>query len=275
MLTRRAVLAVSCLVLVHGAPASADPGWGTIDCSPQPHAGCELAAGITASTQTPGIAPTPDTAAGEFECRYVPVDNVDPGTPHPEGPGGWFRLLCSAEGKDTASRPPVWLPAGQQAPPAFTPEQVAQIARNRLRLPDPGIALSPPGEQLVNLPTWLWLRNGWRSIRATASVPGIAVTAVAEPVAVVWSTGDGATITCSGPGTPFAAGRDPKSASPDCGHVYRGPSSSQPGGVYRFSTTVRWNIRWSGAGQSGVFPDLTTTSSTALRVIESQALNSR
>lgn len=157
----------------------------------------------------------------------------------------------------------------------MTPEQVAMIAKSRLRLPTPSIAVNPAGEQLVHLPTWLWLRDGWRTTSASASVPGITVTAVAEPATASWSTGDGTTVTCSGPGTPFTAGHDPKAVSPGCGHTYRRASTELPDEAYLATVTVQWNVRWSGAGQSGVFPDLTTTASTSLRVTESQALNSR
>ncbi|MGC9537782.1 hypothetical protein [Streptomyces sp. UG1] len=37
--------------------------------------------------------------------------------------------------------------------------------------------------------------------------------------------------------------------------------------------TSDWAVTWAGAGESGTFPDLTTTSTTAFRVAESQALN--
>ena len=77
------------------------------------------------------------------------------------------------------------------------------------------------------------------------------------------------------PGTAFTSGHDPKAASPDCGHTYQRSSTQLPGEVYTATVTVRWNVRWSGAGQSGVFPGLTTTASTTLRAVESQALNSR
>ncbi|MDQ0772960.1 hypothetical protein QF026_001426 [Streptomyces aurantiacus] len=39
------------------------------------------------------------------------------------------------------------------------------------------------------------------------------------------------------------------------------------------SATVHWTVTWTGAGQSGAFPGLTTTSTAAFRVAESQALN--
>ncbi|WP_394620151.1 hypothetical protein JNUCC0626_13900 [Lentzea sp. JNUCC 0626] len=264
---------VVCVLLTASSASAADP-WGGVTCDPAGNPGCDLVAGVSTGSADVGGNVSQDGREDAFACRYVPVDHVDPAIPRPDGPGGWFRLICSADGKNTASRPPVWLPAGQ-AGPALAPDQVAEIARSRLRLPDPAIAMNPPREQLVNLPTWLWLSDGWRPIAATASVPGVVVTAVAEPVAAVWSTGDGTTVTCSGPGSAFAVGRDPKGASPDCGHTFRRASAAQPAGTYRLSVTLRWNVRWSGAGQSGSFSDLTTNSSTALRVVESQALNSR
>jgi len=58
-------------------------------------------------------------------------------------------------------------------------------------------------------------------VAATAAAGAVSVTAVAKPVAVVWEMGDGGTVTCTGPGTPFPVGADPKSASPDCGYTYR------------------------------------------------------
>lgn len=279
MLTRFALAAAITMAGLVAAASSAqgDPGWGSVDCSSNRGPGCELIAEMSQVQERPSASDTTAHAQSSdaFECRYVPVGQGDPGVPQPEGPGGWFRLLCSADGKATANRPPVWIPAGQQAEPSMTPEQVALMAKSRLRLPAPSIEVNPAGEQLVHLPTWLWLREGWRTTSASASVPGITVTAVAEPTAASWSTGDGTTVTCTGPGTPFSAGHDPKATSPDCGHTYRRSSKGLPGDAYTATVTVRWNVRWSGAGQNGVFPGLTTTTSASLSVAESQALNSR
>jgi hypothetical protein len=146
------------------------------------------------------------------------------------------------------------------------------MARNRLRLPAPAIAANPVGDQLVNLPTWLWL-SSWEPVSATATVPGVSVTAVATPTSVSWSMGDGAVVTCAGQGTPFRPGGDPKAPSPDCGYTYRSSSATQPGQAFPVTATVHWTVTWAGAGQSGTFPDLTTTGNAAFRVAESQALN--
>lgn len=191
--------------------------------------------------------------------------------------GSWYLWQCSGNGAvDGAYHLPVWIPNGPQGPgaaPAPSPAQLAQMARNQLQLPTPSIAANPAGEQLVNLPTWMWLSNGWRPVSATASVPGVSVTATATPTSVVWSMGDGSTVTCTGAGTPFPPGTAPTASSPDCGHTYRSSSASQAGQAFPVTATVHWTVTWVGAGQGGVFPDLTTTGNAAFRVAESQALN--
>ncbi|SMD27601.1 hypothetical protein SAMN05661093_11211 [Kibdelosporangium aridum] len=75
------------------------------------------------------------------------------------------------------------------------------------------------------------------------------------------------------PGTAYGTGNDPKSGSPDCGHTYRNSSARQAGQAFAVSATVHWTVSWSGAGQSGTFPGMTTTSNAAFRVAEAQALN--
>lgn len=198
--------------------------------------------------------------------------------PKPGESGAWYVYKCEAGGvRDAVYRPPIWIPdapqQGQGAPQP-TPAQLAQVARNQLRLPSPEIQANPAEEQLVNLPTWLWLDRGdWGSVSATASVPGVSVTAVARPKSVVWTMGDGKSVTCGGSGTPYGSSTSPKSPSPDCGYTYRISSAGQPDSAYPVSATMHWTVTWAGAGQTGVFPDMTTTSNADFRVAESQALN--
>jgi hypothetical protein len=190
-------------------------------------------------------------------------------------PGAWYMWKCSEGVTDGLYRPPVWIPDGQQPGPALlpSPAEVAQMAHKQLRLPAPTISANPTGDQLVNLPTWMWLSSGWRPVSATASVPGVSVTATATPTSVIWAMGDGTTVTCNGAGTPYSAA-DPEAPSPDCGHVYRRSSASQSGQAFPVTATVYWIVSWSGAGQGGTFPDMTTAGSASFRVAESQALNS-
>jgi hypothetical protein len=190
-----------------------------------------------------------------------------------QGAGAWYVYRCTSGGeRDTLYRAPVWIPDAAAAP-APDPKALAEQARNQLRLPGPRIVMNPSADQLVGLPTWLWLdAAGWNQVAATASAGGVSVTAVAKPAQVTWSLGDGGTVTCTGPGTPFPAGADPKSASPDCGYTYRHRSLDTPGGTFAVTATVRWDVTWAGAGQTGAFPGLTTVSTTAARVIDVPAL---
>jgi hypothetical protein len=167
----------------------------------------------------------------------------------------------------------VWIPSAR---PALSPEQVADMARKRLNLPSPLIAASPSRLQLVGLPTWLWLRDSrWNPVPATASVPGVSVTATARPTRVTWTMGDGRTVVCTGPGTPYLASGDPRAASPTCGHTYSTSSAAEPGGNYMVTAQIHWTVSWTGAGQTGQFPDLVTAATTTFRVEESQAITVR
>ena len=189
--------------------------------------------------------------------------------------GAWYVYKCTGPGlQDALYRPPVWIPDGEASPaPLPSPAELAAMARNQLRLPTPKINANPAGDQLVSLPTWLWLSSeSWDDISATAAVPGVSVTAVARPTSVTWSMGDGGSVTCKGPGTVFPAGADPKSASPDCGYTYRTSSAGQRADAFPVTATVNWTVTWSGAGQGGTFPNMTTSASTAMRVAESQGI---
>ncbi len=193
--------------------------------------------------------------------------------------GAWYVYRCTGEGeRDALFRAPVWIPDGDVpgAGAVPSPAQLAEQARAQLRLPQPAVVTSPPDVQLVGVPTWLWLdRAMWRPRSATASVPAVAVTATATPASVSWSTGDGATVTCTGPGTPFSAGADPRSTSPDCGHTYQRSSAAMPAERFPAVVTVSWQVTWAGAGAAGTFPDMTTATAAALRVAEAQALGTK
>jgi hypothetical protein len=240
----------------------------------QPPAGGVVAAAYTRPTNSAG---TTVQLAAVMRSTARAVVLIQPVAVRAPGQlGGWYVWKCSGAGAvDALYRTPVWIPYGPQpgAAPVPAPADVAQMASKQLWLPTPSIAANPAGEQLVGLPTWMWLSSGWGSVSATAAVPGVSVTAVAAPTSVSWSMGDGSTVTCAGAGTSFRAGGDPKAASPDCGHTYRSSSASRPGHAFPVAATVHWTVTWSGAGGGGTFPDMTTTGDAAFRVAESQALN--
>jgi hypothetical protein len=278
-----ALAAITGLGVLGATPAHADPGWGSVDCTQTPSPACQLSAGSNAGSAPNGAADHDTAGTGHPDsgnpsrkrpgdqtlanCGYRPSTYRPPpgaaGSGATPTGGQWLDRLCSAS-------------AAIQGPDhvtTLTPAEIGQLARRQLHLPTPDLAANPRTDQLVNLPTWLWLEDGWKDVRATASVPGVSITATARPRSVTWSMGDGETVRCTGPGTPFRAGTDPRAASPDCGYTYRRSSATRPRGVFPVSATVHWSVGWSGAGQSGTFPDLTTTSATRFRVAESQALN--
>jgi hypothetical protein len=167
-------------------------------------------------------------------------------------------------------------PAGGAPPVLPAPGVLAQLAVKYLRLPDPVIRSSPaPGAlQLTRLPVWLWVAaDAWQPQSKTAEVPGESVMATATPVSAAWSMGDGMTVTCKGPGTPYRGG-NPAAASPTCGYTYDQSSAGQPGGAYRVTVTITWDITWQGTcGAGGALAPLQTVAAAEFRVAESQALN--
>jgi hypothetical protein len=155
---------------------------------------------------------------------------------------------------------------------AADPGTLAALARRNLLLPSPVIKSSPPlGQpQLIRLPTWLWIsRTPWAPVEKTAAVPGESVTATAVPAVVTWQMGDGRKVTCDGPGTPYTAAYSPSSPSPDCGYTYTRPSAPQPGGVFRVTATITWDVSWTG----GELAPLFTVAAADFTVTQSQAVN--
>lgn len=151
-------------------------------------------------------------------------------------------------------------------------------ASKALIIPLPKVALSPDADatQYVGLPLWAWSpAAAWVAKSVTVSAGGVSLTMTATPVFSAWSMGDGGSMTCQGPGTPYpsaASGRSPR-RSPDCGWTYSRASVSVPGGLFPVSVTTHWKVVWSTTtGLSGSEPDLASSSSLRLRVSEIQAL---
>jgi hypothetical protein len=189
-------------------------------------------------------------------------------------PGVWYNKNCFIDPTEVmADYSLVYL----NQPPAPVVRLVALHATSRLVLPKLTTQASPAGAQLVRLPSWWWTAPAsWRVESATASVPGISVTATATPYKAVWNAGDGSnTVTCAGPGTVWKPGGDPMAASPTCGHTYQRSSASAAGGAFSLTATVHWRITWTGGGTNGTEPDLRTTTTTPVRVAESQTVITR
>ncbi|MGW3425973.1 hypothetical protein [Streptomyces phaeochromogenes] len=157
-------------------------------------------------------------------------------------------------------------------------EVLVQRAVERLELPKPVIRTSPDEDfvQVVNVPTWIWVERGtWEPVSVSAAVKGVKVTATARPRKAVWSMGEGGSVVCRGPGTPYMSTYSPKASSPDCGYTYRRASLPEPGEAYSVSVQVTWDVEWQGAGQTGVVPGLVMTAERQLVVDEVQTVVTR
>lgn len=139
------------------------------------------------------------------------------------------------------------------------PRAVAQTAVEKMNLIAGDIGITPRGGDMgyVGMPTWLWVSNPGEStvgpITRSASAGGVTVTATGRLDRIVWSMGDGATVTCEGGGTAYTAAAGSQS-SPTCGHTYTETSAHQIDQAYTITATSYWTITWSGGGQSGTIP---------------------
>ena len=161
---------------------------------------------------------------------------------------------------------------------------IAQLARQAMEsLPLApariGTAPDPDGVGLVGVPVWLWTEDTaatWGPVSVSVPGPGITVTAQGNAEQIAWDMGDGTTVICEAPGTPY----DPSyggQRSPDCGHVYRRPSLDQPGGRYQITATTTWHVRWwvepQGSGAEGE-DWFVRESSTSVEIHELQVVTS-
>jgi hypothetical protein len=162
-------------------------------------------------------------------------------------------------------------------PATVNPAVLAAQAINQLGIRGPaiGIAPDPAGSGLVGLPVWLWAGvtpQTWGPVSATASVPGLSVTATAQAQRIVWDMGDGHSVRCDNPGTPYQASYG-NTNSPSCGYRYTQTSHSQPGGHFTVTATTTWQVNWAGGGQSGSLT-VTRASTTTVEINELQVVTS-
>ena len=187
-------------------------------------------------------------------------------------PGQWVFPDCRGPGV-IDPMPPFWVSGAVPAAGAVQvdPVVVAEQAARQLGLASPTIEMAPPdgSAQLVGLASWLWIDPGqWRALSASASAGPVTTTATASPTKVVFDMGDGASVTCDGPGTPYSPA-DP-GATTDCSYTWPEPGS------FTVTATIFWSVTWSAVGAAGggtlgvqAGPPATVT----VTVTESQAVN--
>jgi hypothetical protein len=151
----------------------------------------------------------------------------------------------------------VWIADGEE-PPAVDPEAVAAIAASKMKLLGPDI-VSPRavGRYTVGVPMWMWVNQtptsyGPQTTSATAGA--VTVTATARVSSITWNMGDGSTVTCNGPGTPYRASEG-MAQSPTCGHVYAKTSAGAQSDKFSVTATSTWTVDWQGGGEAGQFSE--------------------
>ena len=161
----------------------------------------------------------------------------------------------------------------QQEQIVIDPFALAQRAAAALDLPRPAIRMSPDGEQVVQLRSWLWIPAAqWEPRQVSASAGPVTSTVTATPVRLTWDMGNGDRVSCDGPGTPYR--QAVQVATSACGYIYQHSSAGRPGDAYRVTATVDWELTWSATGAPGG-GDLGTLSRSTARsvpVAEVQAL---
>jgi hypothetical protein len=281
-------LSLGCaLVLVAGAaPAWAGDGYGQDNSAGAQASGGVITVQAGATTWTPpkgskwANAAQPDPPPGKpnpnqpYGCTYTPggpsaTATIGVGGPQP---GQWVFPMCAGPGV-IDPMPPFWVTGAQTAAIAVqvSPVVVAHQALRRLGLSSPAIRMAPPAgrPQLVGVATWLWIDPAaWRTLSASATAGPVTTTAVATPTRVVWNMGDGSTVTCDGPGTPY----DPSTpnATTDCSYTW--PAS----GSFQVTATVYWSVSWTAQGAPGggtLGVQAGPASAVTVVVEESQAIN--
>jgi hypothetical protein len=184
-------------------------------------------------------------------------------------PGEWVIPTCAGPGV-IDPMPPFWV-TGAQAAVQVDPVVVAQQAVKELGFVSPTIEMAPPdgSPQLVGVASWLWLAPGaWQTLTASASAGPVTTTATATPLKVVWDMGDGDTVTCDGPGTPYSSSEP--NATTDCSYTW--PQA----GTYTVTATVYWSVTWTATGAAGggnLGVQAGPPAQVPVRVTESQAIN--
>ncbi|WP_229713842.1 ATP/GTP-binding protein [Streptomyces fuscichromogenes] len=267
LLTRRLVLVSGALVLASAgiAHADGDPDVGAGKC----HV-IKFCVGVGVGGDTGGSDGQAGGTGGgsssdsKVQCKYTKVDPKPPAN-HPAWNGAdpkthdlYFKECINTGGGTDDGW--VVVPTGQAPAPQVDPQELARRAVDSMTLLGPDIA-SPraAGTYTVGVPMWMWVNQSVTTFgpnTASATAGGVTVTATAKVSKIVWSMGDGSSVACNGPGTPYTSSEG-MAQSPTCGHVYSKTSSAN--GKFKVTATSRWTINWQGGGQAGQLTEVRQT----------------
>lgn len=152
-------------------------------------------------------------------------------------------------------------------PPPIPPEEAAYLAiATSLKITPSGVGIGPDPalsrwkKAVVGHSYWFWATGPSHLGPVSASAAGVTVSLDARLTSTTFSMGDGHTVTCDGPGTPYPG--DQKGLyekSPTCGYAYQTTSEHQVGGTYPVRMTTYWSVAYSTPGGSGTIPIILAT----------------
>ncbi|MFF5990645.1 hypothetical protein [Prauserella flavalba] len=238
------------------------------------------------ATSSPGsLAGTDGTGTADASSGLPPGCFLG-GFPVGDGPGG-IRSGGNAVGLRCLPSVPADAPPGAQAPgppPLPTPAELAARAFEQLRLPlpvprhSPDVRL-PDGRDatIVGENTWVWTdRSVWHPAVQRVQVGPVWAEVTATPVAMLFNSGTGGSMSCAGPGTPYDRSYGLHAASPDCGFVYTRSSVGQPNDQATAEWAIQWSVSWVGSDGTtevgGDFPQMSSRAAATFAVAEVQAL---
>ncbi|MEW2518416.1 hypothetical protein [Actinacidiphila alni] len=184
---------------------------------------------------------------------------------------------------------PTWVPNGQLPPPTadhvITAEMLSKLAFAHTHVPGVQVVTNPAGQQTVNIPTWVTLKEAYTPVKVRASVDlgggrEIWAETTAEPSGVHIDAGtrDATLFPSSGDcaiapdGTVGAAYNGDPKADPPCGVTYRRSTQNIP--PFPFDASVTWKISWTGSdGGPHQLPDGQVDDPRPVTVQEVQTIN--
>ncbi len=238
-------------------PTGGGPGYEEgISLDPCTYGSDTTGAGITTwnGTNDPPLAS--DVAAGKIVFVYTSCPGQQPTTQ-------WY-----FGNPPTLPKPP-------------TPGQLGAVARKHIPLPSPKVKLNP-NVGLVNFPEWFAVdQSSWGIVNGSLSLRGTSVVVTAQAYRSDWTTGDGATVPCNGPGIQWDSSMTSTTSS-YCKYVYTKSSAGQPvnaqgNPAYQGTVTTYWRVSYVGAmpggpQETGTLPDLLITSNFTAPIQERQAI---
>lgn len=127
---------------------------------------------------------------------------------------------------------------GAVAGPAVSSEDAARFAAARIDFEPPAIRFSPPGRQVVGVPSWLAVTSRLDYAGVSANAGPVWASARAYFRDVTWDLGNGARRVCSRDVSLLWDPANPKAKPGRCHYTY----TTSRGSPFKVTATVRWDI---------------------------------